>query len=110
MPRTKIALTVAVILDSLLWWVPFAPLARHWNDRDLAADFNAAAALALIAVILWLSPRLRDRSDKRFQAIAAEYARREAVLIKTFASLAEAPGNPTGPLPRLRPVPSARRP
>lgn len=106
--------TAAVITDLALWALPFIHAARHWGDRPLSADFNAAAAGVVIVVILWLSPRLRDRSDKRMQAIAGDiakgYERREELLIKAFAdALAGSPKDPTGPMPRLYPVPGGRR-
>lgn len=91
---------VAVILDSLLWVIPFTPLARRWGLRGAVAVLIAAGALLVITAAC----RMRDRSEQRVQAMAAEYERREAALIKTFAALT-ADRNPTGPMPRLYRVP-----
>jgi len=59
----------------------------------------AVTALGGICLAAWL---LRRREDRRFDALVAEYQRREAVLIRTISRLG---GSPTGPMPRLHAVP-----
>lgn len=76
-----------------------------WGNQDprgLAIEVGIGTTATLVSVMWQLTGR-RERLDReRLDMLAAEYRRREAVLIKAAARLADAPE--TGPLPRLYPV------
>jgi len=79
-------------------------IAAVWVDLgDITPVIRTAAAtFAVIAAMLWLVDGRAEGWDRRFMGVTDEYRRREAVLIKMAARLADEPT--TGPLPRLYPV------
>jgi hypothetical protein len=73
------------------------------DRRGLAIETAAAATSTVAAALCWLVRRQGWRDDVRLAELAAEYQRREAVLIRTISRLG---GDPTGPMPCLRAVPA----
>lgn len=94
---TSISVT---LMAAALWGIAIAGIWGSPNPVEIADDQTGAAVSTLTAVMLW-AVRRRDRRDRDRAARDQE----RAILIKTLAAVAPAPGReqgdePEGPFPR----------
>ena len=88
-----------------LWGLVLSAAQGKSTPAWLCVQAVAAGTSTVVAALCWLVRRQGWRDDDRHARLAAEYQRREAVLIRTISRLG---GSPTGPIPRLRVVAPAQ--
>jgi hypothetical protein len=95
-PRVKVVSVASRIVAVVFWGLCLATLftPSMQTEGHMALSAVLAGTATIVAALAWMEQQRGERAPDTLKQVTDEYRRREAALIRTFASLAEPPAQP----------------